>query len=134
MASAVKIGLGTLLKRGGTTIPEVVEVSITPQRDNIDVTSHDSTAPAKEFIAGLLDGGTVNFSGNFLPASTNQKLITTDLFATSSTTNTWSIVWIDGPTTWTFSAIVTSFNPTGPVAGKLGYSGTLKVTGTITIS
>lgn len=131
--SAVKLGLGTLLKRGGTTIPEVVSLSISPERDSIDVTSHDSTAPAKEFIAGLLDGGKVSFSGNFLPGSANQKALTTDLLGSAGTQSTWTIVWIDGPTTWTFTAFVTKFTPTGSVGDKLAYSGELKVTGNITV-
>lgn len=132
--SAVKLGLGTLLKRGSTAIPELTNVAINPARDSIDVTNHDSTAPAKEFIAGLLDGGTVTFDGNFLPGTANQKLLTTDLLASSSTTQSWSIVWIDGPTTWSFSAFVMSFQPTGTVANKLTFSGSLKVTGIISIA
>jgi hypothetical protein len=132
--SAVKLGLGTLLKRGATTIPELTNISITPKRDSLDVTNHDSTAPGREFIAGLLDGGEVNFDYNFLPGSTNQKLLTTDLFSAAGTVTAWSIVWIDGPTTWSFNAFVTGFNPSGPVASPLTGSGTLKVTGTITIT
>lgn len=134
MPSAAKLALGTLLKRGSTAIPELTDISINPERADIDVTSHDSSAPAAEYIAGLLNGGTVTFSGNFLPGSTNQKLLTTDLFSSSSATTTWSIVWIDGPVTWSFSAYVKSFNPTARVADKMQFSGSLKVTGNITIS
>lgn len=134
MSSAVKLALGTLLKRGATTIPEVTDISINPERADIDVTSHDSTAPSAEYIAGLLNNGTVSFSGNFLPGSANQELITTDLFSTAGTITGWSIVWVDGPKTWSFNAYVKSFNPTARVADKLSYSGTLKVTGPITIT
>lgn len=134
MSSAVKLALGSLLKRGSTAIPEITDISITPERADIDVTSHDSTAPAAEYIAGLLNGGTVTFSGNFLPGSTNQKLLTTDLFSSAGTVTTWSIVWIDGPVTWSFSAYVKSFSPTARVADKLAFTGSLKVTGTITLS
>ncbi len=133
-ASSVKLGIGTLLKRGSTSIPELDNVAIKPARDSVDVTNHDSTAPNREFIAGLLDGGTVTFDANFLPGSTNQRLITTDLFASGDTRTTWSIVWIDGPTTWSFSAFVMSFEPTGTVAGKLTASGSLKVAGPVSIS
>jgi predicted secreted protein len=132
--SAVKLGLGTLLKRGSTTIPELTNIAINPARDSIDVTNHDSTAPAREFIAGLLDGGEVTFDGNFLPGSSNQKLLTTDLFGAAGTVTAWSIVWIDGPTTWTFNAFVKGFSPTGTVGDKLSFSGSLKVTGTVVIS
>ena len=134
MATAVKIGLGTLLKRGSTTIPEITTVGAGPERDSIDATSHDSTAPARDFIAGLLNSGKVPFSGNFLPGSTNQKLITTDLLSASGGATTWSIVWIDGPTTWAFTAFPTKFSATGSVGDKLSFSGELQITGTITIS
>jgi predicted secreted protein len=132
--SAVKLGLGTVLKRGSITIPEAKNIAINPSRDAIDVTNQDSTAPAREYIAGLLNNGEVTFTGNFLPGSTNQKLLTTDLWSAAGTVSTWSIVWIDGPTTWSFSAFVTEFAPSASVDGSLSYSGKIKVTGAITIS
>lgn len=131
--ASVKLGLGTLLKRASTTIPECVNIAINPARDSIDVTNHDSTAPAREFIAGLLDGGEVTFEGNFLPGTANQKLLTTDLLGAAGTVSTWHIVWIDGPTDWSFSGFVIGFNPTGTVGDKLRYSGRIKVTGVITV-
>lgn len=132
--SAVKLGLGTLLKRGSTTIPEINTVGAGPERDVIDVTSHDSTAPAREFIAGLLNSGKVPFSGNFLPGSTNQKLLTTDLLSAAGTASTWHIVWSDGGVDWSFTAFVTKFAPGASVGDKLTFSGELQVTGIITIT
>ncbi len=133
MASAVKLGLGALLKRGSTTIPEVVSITINPTRDALDVTSHDSTAPGREFIAGLV-GADVSFTGNFLPGSTNQKLLTTDLLGSAGTVTAWHISWPDGPLVWDFNAFVTEFTPTGTVDGKLSFSGKLKVTANITVN
>lgn len=133
MSSAVKIGLGTLLKRGSTSIPEITSLSVNVSRDSLDVTSHDSTAPSREFIAGLV-GAEVDFSGNFLPGSTNQKLLTTDLLGSAGTVSTWHASWVDGPLVWDFSAFVTSFNGTATPDGKLAMTGKLKITGNITVN
>ncbi len=133
MSTAVKLGLGSLLKRGSTTIPEITQVTVDIQRDQIDVTSHDSTAPGREHIPGLYKVE-VNFNGNFLPGSTNQKLLTTDLLSSSATAQAWHVSWVDGPLVWDVSGYVISFSGTATPDGKLACSGKIIGTGVLTVN
>ncbi len=99
MSSAAVLGLGTLLQLsdgagGFTTIAEVVSITVgNNSRDAIDVTSHDSVGPGREFIAGLLTGAELSLTLNFLPNNTTQRNLTTNIQATSSIFGTYRIVW-----------------------------------------
>lgn len=105
MSSAAVLGLGTLFQLSDgedppvyTTIAEVV--SINPdgiQREAIDVTSHDSVAPAREFIAGLMDGSSISITLNFLPADATQSDVVDNLQDDDATAifRTYRIVWSD---------------------------------------
>lgn len=103
MSSAAVLGLGTLLQLsdgGGTpvftTIAEVTNITVgNNARDAIDVTSHDSIGPGREFIAGLLAGAELTIGLNFLPNNTTQRNLTTALQSTSSSVifGTYRIVW-----------------------------------------
>jgi predicted secreted protein len=100
--SAAVLGLGTLLQLsdGGspatfTTIAEVTNISINGSRDSIDVTSHDSLQACREFIAGLVNGGEVQLTLNFLPQNATHTDLTTNIKATSSIFRTYRIVWPD---------------------------------------
>jgi hypothetical protein len=131
--SAATAGYGCVFKRGATAIAEVVNISGPGLKlDTIDVTNMGSPNATREFIAGLLDGGEVTLEINFLPADATQKSLITDL--TSRTKTTYSIVWSDtAPTTWTFTALVTGYEPGGKVDDKLSATVTLKISGLPTI-
>ena len=63
-------GVGTTFRRwGGTVWDDVAEINSisgpTMSRDTIDVTTLDSTAGYREFIAGFRDPGTVQLTMNF---------------------------------------------------------------------
>jgi predicted secreted protein len=59
-------GVGTTITMDGTPIAEVNSISgPTMTRDQIDVTSLDSTGGYREFIGGFRDGGTVTLNMNF---------------------------------------------------------------------
>ncbi len=132
MSTNAKLGLGTLLKQGVTTIAEVVSISGPGlKRDTIDATNMGSTAPGREYIFGLLDGGEVTLEVNFLPGDTTQQGLYHNMIS-GTTYLPFSIVWTDG-TTWTFNAFVTAFQPTGKVEDKLSASITLKITGVPTL-
>lgn len=132
MSTNAKLGMGTLLKQGATTIAEVVSISGPGmKRDKIDATNFSSLNNAREFIYGLLDGGEIELELNFLPSDATQQALTTQLL-TGTTFLAYSIVWTDG-TTWTFNALVTAFQPTGKVEDKLTASCTLAITGAPTL-
>lgn len=110
------------------------------KRDVVDVTNHDSPNGFKEFLAGLADPGEVTFTINFDPtnASHNQ---TTGLMALLSevTTRNWQLIMpIDASSGkkwgYTFAALVTGFEPKGPVEEAITADVTLKVAGAVTLA
>ncbi len=129
-ASDATIGYGAILKKGSTAIAEVVNISGPGlSRDTIEKTHLSSDDNAKEFLGGMVDGGEVTFEINYLPTNTTHKTLITDLYTTGAAT--YTLVLTDsGASEWTFSAIVTGFEPTGmETSGKLSASVSMKVTG-----
>lgn len=135
---------GTLLKIGDgeteetfTTIAEVINISGPGlSMDTIDVTSHSSTEGWREYIGGLLDAGELNFDINFIPTENTHKLATGllgDLAA--KTKRNFQLVFPDGSsTTWSFTALVTGFEPAEAIDDKLAASVSLKLTGKPTLA
>jgi predicted secreted protein len=124
----------TLIKKGSTAIAEVNSISGPGlSLDAIEVTHHESTDAWREFVGGLIDGGEITLDLNFLPADATQSLaagLVADLISRDA--DTYSIIFPDTSSTeWTFSALVTNFEPSAPVDGKLGASVTLKITGAV---
>lgn len=128
MTTSGRAAYGTLLKRSGTTLAEVTNLSGPSMNvDPLEMTSHDSSGN-REFIGGLFDGGEVTAEVNFMPGNATHKQVIADLKA--RTISTWSIVYPDA-STYSFSALVTGFEPSAPVDGKLSATITLKVTGSV---
>jgi hypothetical protein len=100
MTSAV-LGSGATLQLGSgaspqvyTTIAEVLRCGpIGSTNPEVDVTNLDSTA--KEYIAGLADGNSVEFDFNFLPSNAQQTTLRTST-AAGSTVNL-RMVWPTSP-------------------------------------
>jgi len=135
---------GTLLKIGDgatpenfTTIAEVTNIGGPAlSLDPIEITSHSSTGGWKEFIGGLLDAGEVSFDINYEPTEATHDA-STGLIAdmVARTLRNFQLVFPDaGSTTWSFAALVTSFEPSEPVGDKLAAGVTLKVTGQPTLA
>jgi predicted secreted protein len=144
MVTAAIFAHGTLLKKGDgaatevfTTIAEVTNIGGPGLAlDPIDVTSHGSTAGWREFIGGLLDGGEVSMTINYVPTAGTHDA-TTGLIAdkVARTVRNFQLVFPDsGNTTWSFSALVASFEPGEPVDAQLSAEVTLKVTGQPTLA
>lgn len=135
---------GTLLQIGDggsptetfTTIAEVTEISgPSLEQEPLDVTSHESSGGFREFVGGLIDGGEVTLSLNYIPTDATQNA-TTGLIADlkNMVVRNFQLVFPDvGSTTWSFPALVMSFEPTEPVDDKLGADVTLKVAGEPTL-
>ncbi len=135
---------GTLLKIGDggdpetfTTIAEVSNISGPGlSLDTIDVTHHSSTAGWREFVGGLLDAGEVSFDINYLPTDATHDASTgliKDM--TDRTVRNFQLVFPDASnTTWSFSALVTGFEPSEPIDDKLAASVSLKLTGQPTLA
>lgn len=133
-ATAATSGFSTVIKKGATAIAEVAGITGPGiSRNAIDATHLNSPSQAKEFIAGLIDAGEVSLDLNWLPSDATHAALFNDLMA--GTKDTYSIVWPNaGPTTWTFTALVTAFSPTAPKDDRLSASATLKLSGTISIT
>ena len=137
-ATAGIAGFGTLLKRSGTTVAEVTDISgPTLSRDTIDMTHHQSPNRWREFIKNVKDGGEVTFSINYIPTNATHATGTGVLadFANDTTNDTWTLVFPDsGATTWTFPGFITKFTPKEPVDDKLSADLTIKVSGQPTLA
>ena len=101
--TAAVLGSGATLQLGSgaspqvyTTIAEVMRCGpIGSSNPEVDVTNLDSTA--KEYIAGLADGNTVDFDVNFLVGNAQQESLRTSQ-AAGSTVNL-RMVWQTSPNT-----------------------------------
>lgn len=145
MASGAIHALGTLLKIGDGATPTEVFTTISEVTDlggpsltleTIDVTSHDSSSGWREFIGGLLDGGEVSFTINYVPTHATHDA-TTGVLADmkNRVVRNFELVFPDsGTTTWSFSALVTGFEPGEPVDTQLTADVTLKVSGEPTLA
>ena len=128
---------GTLIKRGSTTIVQVATISgPSLSLDVEDVTSHDSPGGWEEDVATILRSGQCTLGILYDPNDATHKYAAGGLLydMVSRTANTYTLVFSSVPTvTWTFSALVTGFNPSAPAAGALTATVTLKLTGQPTL-
>lgn len=144
MATGAKSAHGVLVKMsdGGspevfTTIAEVLDVSGPGFKlTSIDVTNQDSTNHWREKIGGLLDGGQLTFSCNWIPSGTTQGNTAGLLYLLRTRTKrNVKVVWPDSlSTTWTLPVIVTEFSPDNAQDGQMKVSITLDVAGEPTLA
>lgn len=130
---------GVTVQRGDGASPEafttIAEITDFTGPDGelsiIDVTSLDSTAT--EVIAGLIDNGTVQFSGNFVGGNAAQTGLRTD--RTAKTLRNFKITLTDSPATvFSFAAYVTSFTVSGAQNDRVQFAATLRISGAVTES
>lgn len=123
---------GIQLQRGDGDDPEVftaiarvgdVEGPST-ERETHDVTTHDGDG-YREFIGGLKDGGEVSADIQYDPADHNS--LVEDYEDTEA--RNWKMVWPNSLGEIAYAAILTGFQPSGPVDGTMAASVTWKVTG-----
>lgn len=128
---------GTVIKRGATAIAQVSSISGPGiSLDTEDVTSHDSTGGWEEVVGTILRSGEVSLEILYDPANATHKNAAAgllgDLIARAATA--FSLVFPDtANTTWSFSALVTGFEPGMPHAGKLTAAVKMKLTGQPTL-
>ncbi len=134
MTTAAKSAFGSTLTWNTVLVAEIINITgPTLKVDTLDATNHDSTSSFREFIAGLRDGGEITIEGNFISGDTTGIIaFITDLKAGTSRT-----AIVTGPAaaafTWTFTALGSAFSTTYPVDGKLGFSATIKISGSPTL-
>jgi|ERR1700682_3904043 len=129
------IGYGALLQREidgfpGTwaTVTETIKLAGPAQKmDMKEATNLLSPATYKEFIAGLRDGGTIAFEGTYIPKDAVQARLRADFDA--GTLKKWQIILPSALGTWAVSGFVADISPTLPLADRMTYSCTIKITG-----
>lgn len=132
-------GFGVKLQRGDalspeqfTTIADVTSLTLPSlSRETLDVTSHDSPDGWMEFLGGLKDPGEVSADVNYQPSA--HDLLVAD-FEDDEPRNYQIVFPDDDQTTWSFSAILTGFEPEAPYDDKATASLTWKVSGKPTIT
>lgn len=133
-----RIGYGgkfELSTDGGTTFEELAEVyNITPPSDTVDVidaTHMQSPDATREFILGLRDPGECSMEMNFIPGNDADATLQAVRTARERITAriTFPTVGAEAAVTWTFSAILTGYEPAMPTDDKMTATVTFKVTG-----
>lgn len=135
---------GTFLKRGNGASPEVfatiAEVSSISgpsiTLETIDVTTHSSGEPWRQFVGGLLDGGEVSFDINFIPTNATHGYsagLLKDM--TDRTQRNFQLVFPDNlATTWAFTGLVTAFECSEAIDDVIKASVTVKLSGKPTLA
>jgi hypothetical protein len=131
------IGYGSKIEisqDGGSTWQPGGEVNdITPPSNSVDLvdaTHMQSPNGDKEYILGLNDPGECSFTLNFVPGSTADQMYQAVKAARERVK-----VRITYPNlvTWTFSGLLTAYNPSIPTADKMTATVTFKVSGSTVV-
>lgn len=125
MAGQIGIGAtfaGTVAS-GLTSIAQITSISLPEVScDDIDVTSMDSTDDAKEFVAGLIDSGSLGLELSY------EKSNYSNLLGAVRISDTYTLTFKDG-STLVFTGYLKSVGGDMPVDGKITNSATFKVSG-----
>lgn len=134
------LGHGTTLQvdrgAGYITLAYLTEIGeFKPERDDVEVTNHQSTLGFKEFRPGLIDPGSLDFTGVW-DAEATQTPFFDDIVAGVTTSNvyTYRIVLPRGLGTFTCSAYLKAFGINPAIDGRIEFSGSLKWTGQATFA
>ena len=115
-----------------TSVAEVMgDISINQSMDEVEVTSHSSPDRSREYLP-TLGNRDASFSVNFLPNDAGQQALADGIFALGAV-RTWRIIYpVTPPAIDQFSAFLTSFNITAPLADKMTAEIGMRVTGPVT--
>lgn len=128
---------GIALKKAGTEYANVKSISgPSLSLDTEDVTTHDSTAGWEDVVGTILRSGEISLDVVYDPADATYKNLAGgwiyDLAA--RTAIEFTLVFPDtGTTTWTFTALITGFEPAAEVAAALTATLKMKLTGQPTL-
>jgi hypothetical protein len=132
---AASIGYGTTFSIGSgspLTYTAVAQVtSVTPPnyaRDAIEATHMTSPGSYREFIPGLMDAGEATIELNYIASATDTLIAALD-----AGVGNFRITFPNG-VDWNFTAIVTAYAVTAPLADKMTATATFKVTGEPTLT
>lgn len=134
------LGHGTTLEvdrgSGYTTIAHLREIGeVRYERDDVEVTNHQSTAGFKEFRPGYVDPGSLDFSGVWV-ADTTQVALFTDILAgvAQDVVYTYRITLPRGLGQFTCSGYLKAVGVNPNREGEIAFSGNLRWTSQATFS
>lgn len=136
MATSAAIGYGSKFELGNGATPEVyAEIAevfeITPpseSTDTIDASHMKSPGAMREFIQGLTDPGEASFEMNFVPGSVSETAI---LAARAARAARGCRITFPNGANWSFSGLVTGYEPAVPNDDKMTATVTFKVSGSV---
>lgn len=122
-----KSAFGVELIASGIKVAEVTSLSgPSISGETIDVSNHDSDDRAREFVAGLIDGGEVSIEGNF--TDTTDSLL--DNIANGERIGIAVHYNGDAPkTVFSMQGLFTALSIDAPYDDKISFSGTIKASG-----
>lgn len=133
--------MGTYLRRNGTEIAEVTNISGPSfKAETIEVTHLRSPGFWREYIGSLKDGGELTFDINMILANATHNAATGVLAGFNSngaaTRDTWDIVFPDAASTvWTMGGYITGYEVSDvAIDGKLSASITVQLSGKPTLA
>lgn len=109
---------GTIIKRNGTPIAELKDITPPPlSRKPIETTTHNSDDDS--YVVGIRRKGELQFMVNWLPDSEATHDASTGLLEAwaSGSKDLYDILFPDG-SKWSFSGFVTNIAPKSPVDGS----------------
>lgn len=134
---AGKDAWGTAFKRdstGGGVYVSVANITDikgpSREREAIEVTAHDSPNQYREFVKGLKDGGEVEITLNYDPASAQVAALDADF--EENGLRSYQVVIFPGQVpefTWTFNALITANGDEFPHDDKMERTVTFKISG-----
>ena len=115
-----------------TSVAEVMgDISINQSMDEVEATHHGSPGRSREYVPTLINRD-ASFSVDFLPNNAGQQALADGIFTVGAVRN-WKVTYPVTPAvTDQFSAFLTSFNITAPLADKMTAEIGMRVTGPVT--
>jgi len=124
------VAIGTTFSLNGTPVAELTKIDGPAcKRDDIDITSHDSSY-WKEFLPGLIEAGEIDCEGNYVPGDAGMAEVI-DAISSDTVLSTFAVQTPQGYG-FSGSGILTAFKVSLPFDDKAEVSFTLKISGELT--
>jgi predicted secreted protein len=126
--------LGTAITFNAQTVGSISSISeVAPDSDELDVTTLDSTGGYREFLQGFKDGGECTLTGFYDSGDAGQAAIITGYGTGDIDATVITLPAAAG--TVSFNSYVKSYAiGAAEVDGAVGFSGTLRITGAVTVA
>lgn len=124
--------MGTVFKFDSVVVGKLTSVGeISPDSEELDVTTLDSAGGCREFIQGYRDGGEVELTGFFESGNAGQAALRAAY--ASGQTGAVGVTFPDGSEV-SFSAFVKGYTlGAAEVDGAVGFGAVLRITGAVTV-